>query len=77
MEAPILRSSLIVLSLFISTGATFQTRNFVVTAPTADIAEQAGKAAETYRRDLAKFWLGTQILILVLWTDICTNNPRL
>ena len=58
MEAPILRSSLIVLSLFISTGATFQTRNFVVTAPTADIAEQAGKAAETYRRDLAKFWLG-------------------
>lgn len=58
MEAPILRSSLIVLSLFISTGATFQTRNFVVTAPTTDIAEQVGKAAESYRRDLAKFWLG-------------------
>jgi hypothetical protein len=58
MEAPILRSSLIVLSLFISTGATFQTRNFVVTAPTADIAEQVGQAAESYRRDLAKFWLG-------------------
>ncbi|MDG1896971.1 MAG: hypothetical protein P8J37_18850 [Fuerstiella sp.] len=58
MEAPILRFSLIVLSLFVSTGATFQTRNFVVTAPTAAIAEQVGKAAETYRRDLATFWLG-------------------
>ena len=58
MEAPILRISLIALSLFVSTGATFQTRNFIVTAPTADIAEDVGKAAETYRRELATFWLG-------------------
>ncbi|MDG2129451.1 MAG: hypothetical protein P8K08_15735 [Fuerstiella sp.] len=58
MEAQILRFTLIALSLFVSTGAVFQTRNFVVTAPTADIAEQVGEAAETYRRDLATFWLG-------------------
>ncbi|MCP4859136.1 MAG: hypothetical protein GY903_32110 [Fuerstiella sp.] len=58
MEAPILRFSLIALSLFVSTGATFQTRNFIVTAPTAGIAEDVGKAAENYRRDLATFWLG-------------------
>ncbi|HIE98978.1 MAG TPA: hypothetical protein EYG03_06190 [Planctomycetes bacterium] len=58
MEAPILRFSLIALSLFVSTGATFQTRNFIVTAPTADIAEDVGKAAENYRRELATFWLG-------------------
>ncbi|MEO2013399.1 MAG: hypothetical protein ABGZ53_03410 [Fuerstiella sp.] len=58
MEAPILRFSLIALSLFVSTGATFQTRNFIVTAPTADIAEEVGKAAENYRHELATFWLG-------------------
>lgn len=58
MEALILRCSLILVSLFISTGAGFQTRNFTVTASTDDIARTVGKAAETYRRDLAVFWLG-------------------
>ncbi len=58
MDAPILRFGLIALSLLISTGATFQTRNFTVTAPTSAIAQQVGEAAEEYRRDLATFWLG-------------------
>ena len=73
MEAPILRFSLIALSLFISTGATFQTRNFIVSAPTADIAEQVGKAAETYRRDLATFWLGEP---LPNWNRPCKLKVR-
>lgn len=58
MEARILRCSLIFVSLFISTGAVYQTRNFTVTAPTPDEAKRVGEAAEEYRRDLAQFWLG-------------------
>lgn len=58
MDARILRTSLILISLLGSTGANFQTRNFTVTAPTAQIAKTVGVAAETYRRDLATFWLG-------------------
>lgn len=58
MEARILRCSLICVSLFISTGAVYQTRNFTVTAPTPDEAKRVGEAAEEYRRDLAQFWLG-------------------
>ena len=58
MDARILRTSLILISLLGSTGANFQTRNFTVTAPTAQIARTVGAAAETYRRDLATFWLG-------------------
>ena len=73
MEAPILRFSLIALSLFVSTGATFQTRNFIVSAPTADIAEEVGKAAETYRRDLATFWLGEP---LPNWNRPCKLKVR-
>lgn len=58
MEARILRCSLIFVSLFFSTGAVYQTRNFTVTAPTPDEAKRVGEAAEEYRRDLAQFWLG-------------------
>lgn len=58
MEARILRCSLIFVSLFISTGAVYQTRNFTVTAPTPDEAKKVGEAAEEYRRDLAQFWTG-------------------
>lgn len=58
MEARILRTGLILFSLLGSTGAGFQTRNFTVTASTPQIAKQVGEAAETYRRDLAIFWLG-------------------
>ena len=58
MDARILRTGLILVSLIASTGAGFQTRNFTVTASTPEIAQQVGEAAETYRRDLAIFWLG-------------------
>lgn len=58
MDARILRTSLILISLLGSTGANYQTRNFIVTAPTAEIAKTVGVAAETYRRDLATFWIG-------------------
>ncbi len=41
-----------------SIGAGFRTPNFVVQAPTAELAQQVGEAAEIYRRELAIEWLG-------------------
>lgn len=73
MDAPILRLGILVASLFISTGATFQTRNFTVTAPTVEVAEKVGKAAEDYRRDLATFWVGKP---LPNWFRPCTIRVK-
>lgn len=73
MEARILRLSLVLVSLFISTGASVQTRNFVVSAPTQEVAEQVGRAAEEYRRDLAVFWLGEP---LPPWSKPCRISVR-
>lgn len=58
MEARVLRLVLLFISVGISTGAGFQSRNFTVTAPDAATAERVAKAAENYRRDLAIYWLG-------------------
>ena len=44
-----------------SLGASYRTDNFVVEAPTADMAEQIGRAAEKYRRELAIDWLGKEM----------------
>jgi hypothetical protein len=73
MEASILRCTLIALSLFVSTGASYQTRNFEVTASTPEIAEQIGQAAEEYRRELATFWLGQP---LPNWSRPCKLRVR-
>ncbi len=51
-----------------SMGASYRTPNFVVNAPTPQIAEQIGKQAETYRRDLATLWLGKA---LPNWAQPC------
>lgn len=40
---------------------TFQTANFVVTAPSAEIAKQVAEVAEVYRKELAKEWLGHEL----------------
>lgn len=73
MDAMILRLSLIILSLFVSTGAKHQTPNFVVTAATDDIARRVGEAAEVFRRDLAEFWLGHA---LPDWSRPCKLRVR-
>ncbi len=39
-------------------AATYETPNFVVTAPTPEFAQQVGQAAEYYRHHLAIEWLG-------------------
>jgi hypothetical protein len=42
-------------------GATHTTQNFVVEAPTADIARQVGEHAEKYRKEKAVLWLGREM----------------
>lgn len=44
-----------------SVGATCETPNFSVTAPTAEFARQVAEAAEVYRRELALEWTGREM----------------
>ncbi|HWA99437.1 MAG TPA: hypothetical protein VG713_13135 [Pirellulales bacterium] len=57
MDALVWRAVVVVGALS-SLGASYRTANFVVQAPTPAVAEQVGRAAEDYRRDLAIEWLG-------------------
>ncbi|MDB5345923.1 MAG: hypothetical protein JWP89_4300 [Schlesneria sp.] len=50
--------SLLLLGAVVSLGAGYRTPNFVVTAPSADLAKQVGDAAEIYRKELAIEWIG-------------------
>ena len=58
MEARIFRVALLAAVLFVSMGASYRTSNFVIQTQSPQLAEQFGKAAEQYRRDLAMAWLG-------------------
>ncbi|MBI3838943.1 MAG: hypothetical protein HY288_13560 [Planctomycetia bacterium] len=60
MEAHLVRCAILVAAIA-SLGAGYRTNNFVVNAPTADMAEQIGRAAEKYRRELALDWLGHEM----------------
>jgi hypothetical protein len=42
-------------------GATHSTQNFVVDAPTPEIARQVGQYAEQYRKEKALLWLGREM----------------
>ncbi len=54
-------------------GATYRTPNFIVTAPTAEIAEKCGKTAEHYRGVLAVEWLGKE---MPRWFKPCTLRVK-
>jgi RNA polymerase sigma factor (sigma-70 family) len=61
--------------------AKFRTKNFVVTAPTEEIAHQVGEAAEHNRKALALLWLGKELPpwpqpcpVRVTVTDKTTNS---
>ena len=77
MDAQISRiSALSVLAIGLlveASAAVHKTPNFVVTAATDDIAKRVGTAAETYRRDLATFWLGRP---LPRWSRPCELRVR-
>lgn len=45
-----------------------RTENFLIDAPTRQMAEAVGKAAEAYRHDLAMHWLGKP---LPAWPSLC------
>ncbi len=42
----------------VANAANFRTQNFIVLAPTPDLAKAVGEAAEKYRNDLAVYWTG-------------------
>ncbi len=48
----------VAVALASSLGAGYRTSNFIVEAPTPQLAEEIGKAAEQYRHDLAITWTG-------------------
>ncbi len=52
---------MVVLGALASMGASARTPNFVVEAPTPEIARQAGQYAEHYRREKALQWLGQEM----------------
>ncbi|REK18866.1 MAG: hypothetical protein DWQ37_03415 [Planctomycetota bacterium] len=56
-----------------SLGASHRTPNFIVEAPTAEMAAQIGKAAEKYRRELAIEWTGSEMRN---WAQPCTMKAH-
>ncbi|MBI3466539.1 MAG: hypothetical protein HY000_26290, partial [Planctomycetes bacterium] len=67
MEARIFRAALSA-AVFFSLGAGYRTDNFVVNAPTAELAQEIGRTAEECRRQLAIEWTGKE---LPRWTEPC------
>ena len=61
MDARIARVAVMAAAALISTGANYRTKNFVVSAPTPQMAEEIGLAAEAYRKELAREWLGQEL----------------
>lgn len=58
MDARSWRGLLAVVLAFASLGASYRSPNFIVSAPSPEIAERVGQMAEKYRNDLAIEWLG-------------------
>jgi len=56
------------LAVISSLGAAYRTTNFVVHAPTPQMAKEIGDAAEVFRHDLALEWLGHE---LPAWVQPC------
>jgi hypothetical protein len=54
--------------LFASMGASYRTPNFIVQAPTPQLAERGGQWAEYYRKEKALQWLGRE---MPPWSEPC------
>ena len=72
MEARLVRAAILA-AVLASLGAGYRTTNFVVEAPTPDLAEKIGRAAEQYRRELATDWLGA---VLPNWPQPCPIHAQ-
>lgn len=66
-------ATLISLTAATADAATCKTTNFIVTAPTDDIAKRVGRAAEVWRKRLAIEWLGEE---MKPWYQPCTVTVR-
>jgi hypothetical protein len=60
MEARLVSTAFVAAAL-VSLGAGYRTPNFIVRAATPEIAQEVGRAAEKYRRELAVEWLGKEM----------------
>jgi hypothetical protein len=70
LRRPLLLSALMALLSVanLAQAAGYRTVNFVIDAPSAQLAKEIGEAAEQWRRDLAKEWLGKE---LPRWSQPC------
>ncbi len=68
-----LTASLAVAIVIVACGAGYRTSNFVVDAPTTELAEKIGRAAEKYRHDLAVEWLGAA---MPNWSQPCPIHAQ-
>jgi hypothetical protein len=60
MDARLLRCAVLAAALG-SLGASHRTKNFIVSAPSDELAREIGQSAENFRRDLAVEWLGREM----------------
>jgi hypothetical protein len=69
------RLVLVLAGVFSSLGAAYRTPagNFVVEAPTAEIAQQVGQWAEYYRKEKAMEWLGRE---MPPWSEPCPLHVK-
>jgi hypothetical protein len=63
-----LRALVVFLGVFASLGATYRTPNFVVEAPSPEVAQTAGQYAEKYRREKAQQWINQE---MPPWPEPC------
>ena len=64
---------LVILWTSVVSGAEYRTANFVVSAQTPELAELAGKAAESARKRIAIEWIGKD---LPVWIEPCLVTVR-
>jgi len=69
-----LRMGLVFLSILSSVGAGYRTDNFIVDAPTIELARQVGQAAEHHRKEQALTWLGKE---LPAWQEPCPITVKI
>jgi hypothetical protein len=63
----------VLLGIIPSMGASYRTTNFYVQAATPQIAKQIGDAAEYYRREKARLWLGYE---MPPWSQPCPLTAK-
>jgi len=61
-------------AVFSSMGAAYRTQNFMVEAPSPEIARQVGERAEHYRREKALQWLGRE---MEPWSQPCPLHVKI